>query len=349
MRSTAGKVASWMATVVLLVAGFSAAGCRSARAAPTVPADGYGFAVGAAAQWLAAQDATNELEVAAMTTATWLRVLIDWSKVEPSKGVYDWEYVDHWIDGAVNRNFHVLGLISYTAAWARPPGTPWSTPPTNPADFAAFAAAVVKRYGDRVAHWEIWNEPNLPIFFGYTDRTAERYTQLLKATYPVIKSVQPHSTVLAAGLSRSPGPEAAPIFLQRMYAAGARGFFDAAAMHPYKFVVDWLPPDQEDGWAVVGRMRNVLAANGDGGKKIWLTEIGAPTSDAPSPGVSQQDQARQIADILAAAAATDYTGPAFIYSIRDIDTKDRDDTEDNFGALVTSDWTPKVTGHLLKR
>lgn len=341
---TLGRVVA----VVLLFAVISVGGCRTAKAAPVVPADGYGFAVGASAQWTPAKDVGHELDAVGLTRASWLRVLIDWSRVEPVKDQYDWSYVDTWINGAFARGLKVLGLISYTAEWARPEGSAFSAPPGDPADFAEFATLVVQRYGNRVHNWEVWNEPNLPIFFGYTDGTAERYTELLKLTYPAIKKVQPDATVLAAGLSRSPGTEAPSVFLQRMYAAGAGGFFDATAAHPYIFATDWLTPEQQDGWAEVVRMHDVMTAHGDGAKKIWLTELGAPTSDPGAQGgVSQQDQAKQITQVLAAAAASGYCGPAFIYSIRDIDTGQRDDPQDNFGALLTTDWKPKVIAHQL--
>ena len=35
------------------------------------------------------------------TGATWMRVLIDWICVEPMPGAFDWGYVDHWINGAL--------------------------------------------------------------------------------------------------------------------------------------------------------------------------------------------------------------------------------------------------------
>ena len=59
--------------------------------------------------------------------------------------------------------------------------------------------------------------------------------------------------------------------------------------------------DTGNGWSNVLRMREVMLANGDGGKKIWMTEIGAPTCDCHD-GVSQVEQAKQINDVLAAAA-----------------------------------------------
>jgi hypothetical protein len=41
--------------------------------------------------------------------------------------------------------------------------------------------------------------------------------------------------------------------------------------------------------------------------------------------------------------------PAFIFSVRDVNTADQDNEQDNFGALRTSDWQPKVAARVLAR
>jgi len=70
-----------------------------------------------------------------------------------------------------------------------------------------------------------------------------------------------------------------------MYTAGVGGFFDAAAAHPYVSPTG-IAADPVNGWSDVGRMHDVMVTHGDGDKKIWLTELGAATSDSPE-GVSQ--------------------------------------------------------------
>jgi polysaccharide biosynthesis protein PslG len=35
-----------------------------------------------------------------------------------------------------------------------------------------------------------------------------------------------------------------------------------------------------------------MVAHGDGDKKIWMTELGAPTSDPSADGVSQSERVR---------------------------------------------------------
>jgi polysaccharide biosynthesis protein PslG len=311
------------------------------------PPGGYGFGQGAAMQWVSLDDIDRTLDAVSKTSASWLRVLVDWSRIEPAKGQYSWDHVDAVVNAARARNLKVLAVIAYTPEWARAPGSYFTAPPLNAADYGDFSAQTVRRYVDRVSSWELWNEPNLPLFFGLTAKNGVRYTELLKAAYPAIKAVQPSSTVVAAGLSRLIGDESPPAFMEQMYAAGAKGYFDAAAAHPY-VSPGGFATDPDNGWSDVGRMHAVMAAHGDGGKKIWMTEIGAPTSD-DADGVSQQEQARQIIGVLAAAAAYDFSGPGFIYSIRDIDTSNRGDREYNYGALLTSDWQPKFTAGVLAR
>jgi hypothetical protein len=333
---------------LLLVATMTVAGCRTAAAEPVVPADGYGFSVGASQIWMSAEDADRELDAAARTDARWIRVHIDWHAIEKVKGQFDWGYVDHWIDGAGARGMRVLGLITNTPDWAKAPGTALYAPPIDPADYAAFAATVVRRYSDRVSDWEVWNEPNLPRFLGYAERQAAVYVGLLKAAYPAIKVVQPNSTVMSAGLSPALGVDAPANFLNDMYTNGAKGYFDAVAMHPYVFP-GGIAADTDHGWSDLARAHDVMTVHGDGDKKIWMTEFGAPTSAPTAEGVSQEEQAKQILDVLAGVAATGWSGPAFIYSIRDLDTANPDDREDNFGALLTSDWQPKYTAGVLAR
>lgn len=58
-----------------------------------------------------------------------------------------------------------------------------------------------------------------------------------------------------------------------------------------------------------------MAAHGDGDKKVWLTEYGAPTGG--SSGVSPKLQAQMVAEAYELAAAHRSIGPIFIYTLID--------------------------------
>ena len=109
------------------------------------------------------------------------------------------------------------------------------------------------------------------------------------------------------------------------------------------------PRIYSQGWSDIARVHDIMTMHGDGNMKIWMTEMGAPTASATDEGVSQEEQAKQILDVLAGLSKTGYSGPAFIYSIRDFDTANPDDVEDNFGALLTTDFQPEVAASALAR
>ena len=85
----------------------------------------------------------------------------------------------------------------------------------------------------------MWNEPNLTFFWEPWPDPAG-YTALLGLTYDAIKAVDPSSTVITGGLApaeQQPRQEAMkPLaFLERIYAAGGGGKFDAVGYHPYTY------------------------------------------------------------------------------------------------------------------
>lgn len=346
-------------TTVVSAAALSLSAGSPAHAAVEAPAQGYGFAQGAAQIQMSAADLNRELDAVSKTGGEWLRVMIDWATIERTRGTYDWTIPDRVIGSARAHNLKVLSLVLTTPSWARRGGALGGVyaPPADPATIGPFYRALINRYPDVTRH-EVWNEPNLQAFWGMYKPNAAEYTALLKASYTAIKAAQPSSTVVAGGLSPDAG---AANFVKGMYAAGAKNYFDAAAMHPYVFPrgVDSTP----NGWSELTDIRAVMVANGDSGATIWLTEMGAatinPTGDTGSSSgslgsigfgadqmVTQQEQAAEIVDVLRAAARSGYCGPAFIYSVRDYGTA-ANNREDNFGALLTHDWKPKFTASVL--
>src|SRR5439155_19951334 len=175
--------------------------------------------------------------------------------------------------------------------------------PAVTAASGAYAGRVARHFRQRGVHaYEIWNEPNIAGFCaGGPDPT--RYTQLLRASYAAIKRADRSATVVSAGLSPSAAYGAAdaqsmnPLtFLERMYASGARGSMDAVGWHPYNF--PWgLGLYEWSAWSQMASTspsaRSIMKANGDGKKKIWATEWGAPTGSS-SQSMSEAAQAQLI-------------------------------------------------------
>jgi polysaccharide biosynthesis protein PslG len=307
------------------------------------PVDRAGFAEGSSLMGRSDAALTAELDGIAATGAAWLRVDINWHAVQLNgPQAYDWWHVDRVIQAARARGLKVLALIAYTPPWARPPGGTDMSPPADISQFANFARTAVQRYAPvGVRDWEIWNEPNLGMFWAPAPDPA-KYAALLAMTYDTIKATDPHANVLSGGLSPAPdGPTTmAPVtFLQRIYQAGARGKFDAVAHHPSNYPYMPMKPEPDYNWNAFGgvtpKLNETMVANGDGHKKIWGTEMGAPTVQGMTP--------EYVADYLTEAYTVwkswSYTGPLLWFSYRDA-WYDPDDPEANFG-LVRTDGTPK--------
>jgi polysaccharide biosynthesis protein PslG len=196
--------------------------------------------------------------------------------------------------------------------------------------------------------YEIWNEPNLRSFWTNGPDPA-RYTQMLRLAYPAIKSADPTATVVSAGLS--PGGAYGAVtssymnpltFLERMYANGAHNAMDAVGWHPYNFP-HGLGRYSWSAWSQMSETRpsarSLMRANGDGAKKIWATEMGAPTGTS-SQALSEAAQARLVTDMYAKLKGWSWAGPGFLYNYRDKGTN-LADREQNFG-LIRADGSPKL-------
>jgi hypothetical protein len=170
---------------------------------------------------------------------------------------------------------------------------------------------------------------------------------MLKLAYTEIKSADPTAFVVSAGLApygaygqRAPGLMNPLSFLEGMYAAGAKGSFDALGFHPYNFGGLFFHPSSA--WSQVAdtspSVRSMMVANGDGDKRVWGTEFGAPTGTG-SGAISESAQAEMVTQGYGVWLQRTWSGPLFWYSLRDAGTN-LADREHNFG-LVRRDFSAK--------
>ena len=282
-------------------------------------------------------DATLDIIVASRGTE--VRIDIMWYFAQPTATTYDWAIFDYVVDAARARNLRILGIIWSCPLWAGYGSAPEATTrPASAATFAAFAGTVAARYNGRIAAYEIWNEPNGRQFFS-PNPDAAFYTAMIRAAYPEIKAAAPSATVVVGALGpvdNGDGKVHSVDFLNQMYAAGLHGYFDALSYHPYDFgaplavgaLYDNSPMRQ------MVQMHAVMRSNGDGSKKIWITEYGAPTT-----ALTPQQQSDLIMNTLLQWTEVSFAGPFYIYTARDANSSSSD-SEDRFG-VVHNDYSAK--------
>jgi WD40 repeat protein len=209
----------------------------------------------------------------------WAKSYVDWGGVEPSKGEFKWEDPDNIAKAFSAQGLNIMMRVNMGPAWARPPDTLPTHPPSDPQDFADFMRALVSRYKGTVAAYEIWNEPNLNYAWGMREPNPAEYVPMLKAAYLAAKEIDPDCIIVTGGLSTTggggPGAMGDLDYIQGIYDAGGKGYFDALGSHPYGFGHE---PDYHDPWGLsftrAQAQHEVMAANGDGETPLWVTELG---------------------------------------------------------------------------
>ncbi len=219
------------------------------------------------------------------TGATLARSDAFWEASEPAPPMagahhYDWVFDDLIAAALATHGLRWLPIIDYSAPWAQSVAGRDHSPPANPADYAAYAAAFAGRYGPGGSFWrehpelaqqpvdtyEIWNEPDNAVFW-YPVPDPAAYADLYLRARDAIDAVQSGARVIVGGLTHPTS------FLPAMLAAAPqlRGQLDGVAIHPYG-----TSPE-----AVLGNVRSVrttLNSLGLGTVPLYVTEFGWTTS-----------------------------------------------------------------------
>jgi|GEM_PF-1552329 len=301
-------------------------------------------------------------DFASKSNAKTIRDDFAWSTIESTHGKYNWSSSDNVMIYASQRNMDVLAMAGYTPGWARDPVCSSSGDKCQPSTayesaYATFVKNIAERYGQNGAFWtanpaltyhsiiaiEIWNEPN--ITFWLPSPNPARYTALLKAGYNAIKAVNPQIQVISAGLSpygaygNTMSSRMNPLnFLEQMYVAGAGGYMDAVGFHPYNYAAGRTADGMfayhvASAWSQLEQtspsIRSLMIKYGDASKKIWATEIGAPTSD----GITTPDEQASFASkSVAYWKGYNWAGNYYWYDLRE-DCTDTTNTECGYGAI----------------
>jgi hypothetical protein len=233
------------------------------------------------------------------------RVPVNWGAVQSSRGgVPDWSSVDPYVRAGAEGGVSVLPFLVGAPGWAVASegiggGTraPVSLPVQTAAQRSAwreFLRLAVFRYGPGgsfwaanpllpahpIRTWQIWNEENFKYFAARP--SPSQYGRLVVNSYRDLRSADPGAQIVLGGLFGRPKGGSTKVapgrikraylaadFLEQMYKAtpGVRGKFLAVALHPYVYSYKQLPREVE-------AMRAALQASRDGGRAIWLTELG---------------------------------------------------------------------------
>jgi hypothetical protein len=295
-------------------------------------------------------DDARSLDAIHRSGVDWIRVYAYRNELEPRPGVLDTRLVKAYADSVRRHLWEGVRteiVLVGTPAWESGSSDPLAAP--DPAGFARFAQRFAQAVPD-VGAWEVWQEADAEKWWPAGPNPAA-YTALLQATYPALHAVS-GAPVILGGLTGNDYP-----FLEALYAAGAKGSFDAVSVHtdtacgiasPYSYYRD--PDGRVSRWSFLGyqEVLQSMAAAGDGDKKLWMTEMGWSSSSAlcdqgvwagqKPGGVSEDAQALFLRQAWHCVASDPRVAGAFWFNLVDLGA---DDAPDHRFGLLRSDGSEK--------
>ncbi|MEM7118330.1 MAG: cellulase family glycosylhydrolase [Chloroflexota bacterium] len=177
----------------------------------------------------------------------WVKVQVSWKLYQPEPDRFD-DYrfgeLSDMVERANASNIKVLLSVAKAPEWSRPT-TEMDGPPSDYALYTAFMTHLAERYGNTVAAYELWNEPNLQREWNGVSLSAADFVQLVAAGAAGVRAVDSEATLI----SGAPAPTGINDgitavddrqYLQEMLQTGVSNAVDAIGIHPY----GWAnPPD----------------------------------------------------------------------------------------------------------
>jgi hypothetical protein len=230
----------------------------------------------------------RDLELMESSGVRSIRLPMYWMEIQTESTFVaepDFDAFDRQVRLAAEHGIRVLPFIWGSPEWvaskqvALPIANPWQQ-----WGWTAFLRDAAERYGPGgdfwrehdditrrpIRMWEIWNEQNIVTFSGSTDPAP--YARLLRVSGRVLHRVDPGAKVLIGGLFgrplQVPPNTASGDFLNRLYQSpGIKRHFEGVALHPYV-------SDAGAMRAQIGNLRRIMRRHGDGGTRLYVTEVG---------------------------------------------------------------------------
>jgi hypothetical protein len=250
--------------------------------------------------------------------AEWIRSAVNWRFVEPenvSPAEYSWSAADEVL--AVSRPdegaYQIIATIFNNPEWA-------SSNRDGPLDmvplteFTEFVGALVERYdGDGVddapgspvvEYWELYNEPDRQNFWG---NSPDKYTEMLAATYPTIKSANSNAKLVFGGIAydwfEDQGGPFVKDFLDQILASGGGSYFDVMNFHTYPAFKYFWETQGPGLLEKANTIRAILASYGHADKSMVITEAGWHSDNPPGFPSSQEIQSRYVVELYVQSLA----------------------------------------------
>jgi len=232
--------------------------------------------------------ADEEFQLLDEMNAVWTLHTFNWHNIEKEKGVFNFSRYDPFVERALQEGKKIVVVLAYSNSWVdADTGKTKYIPERYIQDFLNYIEAIVLHYKDKIAAWQIWNEPNFNMFWKGTNK---EFYNLSRQTVKKIREIAPDAYIIGGGFMRTPIS-----FIKGMSKAGALENLDAIAFHPYALNPTWSMRLYDN----LLKLNSELNFNGD----VFITEVGFPTGGSYPHTVSMRNLPAYVVKIITGSAA----------------------------------------------
>jgi len=168
----------------------------------------------------------GEMKMIADAGFRWVRMDFKWDLTEPERGRYDFSPYDRLMKELDSHGIRALFILDY----GNPHYTVDKAVRTEEARqaFARWAVAAAKHFQGRGIIWEMFNEPNVPMFWP-PKPNADEYIALALIVGRSFRAAVPNEKLI--------GPATSGLdfdFIEACFKAGLLEYWSAVSVHPYR-------------------------------------------------------------------------------------------------------------------
>lgn len=194
---------------------------------------------------------------------------VEWPFLEPEKGKFNFSLLDTYVNIAQQNNIDIVLPLVFSPQWAsaRPyelsaykkPG--FAAEPNDINDWKNYIKELGVRYKGKIKYYEIWNEPDVKLFYS---GSVEQMVFLTKVAYDTLKSIDPNIKIISPSATGKYGYKWLDDFLNK----GGDKYIDIIGYHFYV-----MPGPPENIIPLIQKVKNVMRKHSLT-LPLWNTEAG---------------------------------------------------------------------------
>ncbi len=288
-------------------------------------------------------DPTKTYRHLAALGVKWARCLTGWNRCEQTPGEFTFGWLDKIVDSLLeigvqpwfnlgdSNKLYTRAQLDTSVGW-------W--PPIFDVEaqkaWVRFVGKLADHFSDRVTHWEIWNEPNYPIFWKPNKPDAADYVELVKITVPEIRNRVRSSVIIGGATAHIPFD-----YIGECLKAGLGDLIDRFSYHPYRAIPE-AHYDQD-----IRRLRKMIAKRNNK-VRLWQGENGCPSRGGKDTSGAfhmldwnETRQAKWVLRRILSDLRLDLELTSYFHMVDTISGRGRT----NRKGLLRNDYSPKPSYH----